>query len=325
MKKIIKENKFFIISVLIIIILFYIKLPYYVNAPGGTININNRIEYKGKKNYKGSLNMLYVTEYVATIPTYLITYINKDWDLESINESRISNETVEEIEYRNKILLDNSINNAEYIAYKEAGKEIKIISKKSVIIGTTLENGLKIGDEILEVDNIPVDTIETIKKEIIKKEIGDTLNLKINRNNTEKNIEVEIKETGNAKAIGAMMVTNYQYKLSPKIKLKFKRSESGSSGGLMMALTIYNAISGEDLLKGRNIAGTGTIDEEGNIGEIAGIKYKIIGAHRNKMDIVLVPSGNYKEAVKIAKEKKYKMKIVEIKTFKDAINYLKEN
>lgn len=325
MKKIIKENKFFIISVIIIIILFYIKLPYYVNAPGGTININNRIEYKEKKNYKGSLNMLYVTEYVATIPTYLITYINKDWDLESINESRVSNETVKEIEYRNKILLDNSINNAEYIAYKEAGKEIKTISKKSVIIGTILENGLKIGDEILEVDNIPVETIETIKKEIIKKEIGDTLNLKIKRNNTEKNIEVEIKKSGNAKAIGAMMVTNYQYKLSPEIKLKFKRSESGSSGGLMMALTIYSAISDNDLLKGRNIAGTGTIDEEGNIGEIAGIKYKIIGAHRNKMDIVLVPSGNYKEAIKIAKEKKYKMKIVEVKTFKDAVNYLKEN
>lgn len=93
----------------------------------------------------------------------------------------------------------------------------------------------------------------------------------------------------------------------------------------MMSLSIYSAISGEDILKGRNIAGTGTIDMEGNVGEIGGIKYKVMGAVKNKMDIILVPSANYKEAMKVKKEKKYKIKIVEVKTFQDAIKYLKEN
>ena len=32
-----------------------------------------------------------------------------------------------------------------------------------------------------------------------------------------------------------------------------------------MALSIYNAISDEDIIKGRNIAGTGTIDIDGNV------------------------------------------------------------
>ena len=90
----------------------------------------------------------------------------------------------------------------------------------------------------------------------------------------------------------------------------------------MMSLSIYSAISGEDILKGRNIAGTGTIDMEGNVGEIGGIKYKVMGAVKNKMDIILVPSANYKEAMKVKKEKKYKIKIVEVKTFQDAIEYL---
>ena len=92
-----------------------------------------------------------------------------------------------------------------------------------------------------------------------------------------------------------------------------------------MSLSIYSAISGEDILKGRNIAGTGTIDMEGNVGEIGGIKYKVMGAVKNKMDIILVPSANYKEAMKVKKEKNYKIKIVEVKTFQDAIKYLKEN
>ena len=64
---------------------------------------------------------------------------------------------------------------------------------------------------------------------------------------------------------------------------------------------------------------------EGNVGEIGGIKYKIMGAVKNKMDIILVPSANYKEAMKVKKEKNYKIKIVEVKTFQDAIKYLKEN
>ena len=323
MKKILKENKSFIITIILITILFYIKLPYYVNTPGGTININNRIAYKDKKEYKGSLNMLYVTEYVATIPTYLISYVMKDWDLESINESRVSNETTSEIEYRNKIMLENSINAAKLVAYQEADKKISISSKKTVVIGTTLENGLKIGDQILEVNNHIVDNVENIKEEIKKHSVGETINFKIKRNKKEKNLDIEIKKEGNNKVIGVMIVTNYEYKTEPEIELKFKSSESGASGGLMMALSIYSAISGEDLLKGRNIAGTGTIDEEGNVGEIAGIKYKIIGAHKNHMDIVLVPSENYQEAMKIAKEKKYNMKIVEIKSLKDAIKYLK--
>lgn len=323
MKKLLKENKLFIITILLISILFNIRLPYYVNAPGGTININNRIVYEEKKQYEGSFNMLYVTEYKATIPTFLMSYIIKDWDTESISESRVSNETAEEIEYRNKIMLENSINNAKYIAYKEAKKDITVVDKKTVVIGTTEDNGLKIGDIILEINNQPVIDINTIKKEIDSHKVRESLTIKIKRNNKIKTQKVEIKKSGENKILGVVIVTNYEYQIDPEIELKFKNSESGSSGGMMMALSIYSTISGEDLLKGRNIAGTGTIDEEGNIGEISGIKYKIIGAYKNHMDIVLVPSDNYEEALSVVKERKYDMKVIEIKKFNEAVEYLK--
>ena len=65
-------------------------------------------------------------------------------------------------------------------------------------------------------------------------------------------------------------------------------------------------------------------DIDGKVGEIDGIKYKIIGAHNNNVDIVFVPEKNYKEAVKIKKKNKYKMKIIKVKNFTDAVNYLKK-
>ena len=91
-----------------------------------------------------------------------------------------------------------------------------------------------------------------------------------------------------------------------------------------MALNIYLSLSNEDIVKGRKIAGTGTIDNNGNVGEIAGVKYKLMGANKSGVDIVFVPSENYQEAIAIKKENNYKMEIVEVKTFKDAIEYLKK-
>ena len=164
-----------------------------------------------------------------------------------------------------------------------------------------------------------------IKQTIEEKNVGDAINLKIKRNNKEQEVVAKIEKEENKKALGVMIVTNYNLKPEKEVKLKFKQSESGSSGGLMMSLSIYSAISGKDILKGRNIAGTGTIDMNGNVGEIGGIKYKIMGAVKNKMDVVLVPSANYKEAIKVKEAKNYKIKIVKVDTFMDAIDYLTTN
>ena len=303
--------------------MFNIKLPYYILAPGGAIDISDRIEYSEKKNYDGSLNMLYVTQYEANVPTYLLSHLFKNWDLESIEQSQISNESMPEIDVRNRIMLDNSVNNAKYVAYKSLGKEINISKKRHLIIGTLTETSLKIGDEILEINGERVEDLSEIKEVINNNEVGEEIIFKVIRDKKETEIVETVKELDETKAIGVLFVTDYEYELSPEIELKFKKSESGSSGGLMMALSIYNAISEEDILKGRDIAGTGTIDMNGNVGAIAGIKYKIMGAVRRGMDVVLVPSANYDEAIETKKKNKYDIEIVKIDTFEDAIDYLK--
>ena len=143
----------------------------------------------------------------------------------------------------------------------------------------------------------------------------------------EDTIEIEGKVVleDNRKVIGILITTNYEYDLDPEITIKFKNSESGSSGGLMLTLTIYNAISGEDLIKGRNIAGTGTINLDGTVGEIDGVKYKIIGANNSNMDIVFVPSANYEEAISIKEKYNYDMDIIKVDTFNEVLEYLRNN
>lgn len=323
-KKFLKENLWFLITLVVIFLLFNIRLPYYISASGGTIDISDRIETNLRDDFKinGSLNMLYVTEYEATIPTYLLSYLFKDWELEKVSDVQINGEDTEEIYERNRIMLDNSISNAIYVAYHTADKLIEIKETNNYVIATTSDNGFKIGDKITEVNGKKIKNIMEVKEIVKNSNVGDTIEITIIRDKQEKIINTKVYEENKNKLIGIAMVTNYEYNLDPEIDIKFKKSESGSSGGLMMALSIYSAITNEDIVKGRNIAGTGTIDILGNVGAIDGIKYKLMGAVKNKIDVVLVPKDNYEEAMQVKKDKNYDIEIVCVETFTDAINYL---
>lgn len=303
---------------LILITVVNVELPYYIEAPGGTINLSKRIdENYDKKN--GSLNMLYVTEYKGNIVTVLLSKIIKSWDLYEISNQQISNEDANDIYLRNKVMLDNSIENATLVAYKYAGKQITIKEKQNIIIATTKDNGLKIGDIVHSVDSIPVENNTTIKDYLTTKNEGDIIKIKVKRNDEEKEISITLDKD---KIIGIMLITNYIYETEEPLNINFRSGEGGSSGGLILSLGIYSEITGTDILKGRNIAGTGTIDAEGNVGEIDGIKYKIAGAVKNKMDVILVSPYNYEEAKKVIEEHNYNIELVCVKTFEEAINYL---
>ena len=94
----------------------------------------------------------------------------------------------------------------------------------------------------------------------------------------------------------------------------------------MTALTIYNYLVKEDITGGLDIAGTGTIEPDGSVGEISGIKYKLAGVVKEKMDIFIVPAGeNYKEALKEKEKHNYDIKIVPVSTFEEALTYLENN
>ena len=157
---------------------------------------------------------------------------------------------------------------------------------------------------------------------ITNKNVGDKITFDVVRNG--KNIKCYAKLIdidGNAK-VGLTSAVINEYDSDVNVSVKSKASESGSSGGFMTALAIYNAITKDDITKGRVIAGTGTIDSEGNVGEIGGVTYKLAGAYKNGADIMLVPKDNYEEALKYKKKHKLDIELVSISTFKEGIEYL---
>ena len=84
-------------------------------------------------------------------------------------------------------------------------------------------------------------------------------------------------------------------KLTAKdISIAVKRT-GGPSGGMIFTLAIIELLTEENLLKGRMIAGTGTIEKDGSVGAIGGIEEKILAAKRAGADLFLAPAANCSE------------------------------
>ena len=93
----------------------------------------------------------------------------------------------------------------------------------------------------------------------------------------------------------------------------------GPSAGMMFTLEIIDSLTEEDITHGRRIAGTGTIDADGNVGAIGGMKQKTYGAIDAGAEYLLVPAGNYDEAVAAAGDD---ISVVRVETLDDAMTFL---
>lgn len=321
----IKEEYKFLLIILTLFITMTYKLPFYIDTPGGIIDISKRIKIDEKNKLEGTMNFAYVSEMRATIPTYIIAKINKNWDIIKKEEVVLENETEEEVRFRDTLDLKEALSNALYVGFKESNEEFKTKNNKVYVtqILKDAKTDLKVGDQILEANNTKINNIKELQS--IEKQEGKTIQLKVINNKKEYTRTAECIKYNDNIIIGIALGETYEIESNHKIDIDYKQRESGPSGGLMMALTTYSYLTGEDLTKGRTVVGTGTIDKDGNVGSIGGVKYKLIGAVKNKSDIFLVPNGeNYEEAIKVKQEKNYNIKIVGVSNIKEAINELKK-
>lgn len=325
-KEFIKENAKSLIALLVIILLFTIELPYSIYTPGGAVNLNDRIEIEKENKTEGSFNMAYVSMVKGSTPFLLLSYVLPDWDIVKKEDITITGESMEEMLAREKLYLQESIDSAIINAYSKAGKKLVITSTNNEVsyIASDADTNLKIGDNIISVNGVKISSLDELKDIVSSLDEGVKVELKIKRNNKERDAYAKTYKTSDGIKIGVSIITTYEYDTDPEVSVKSKASEAGSSGGLMMSLTIYNKLTTNDITKGKKIVGTGTIDVDGNVGEIGGVKYKLIGAVKNKAEVFICPEENYEEAKKVAKEKKYDIKIISASTFEEVLKKLEE-
>ena len=325
-KTFIKYNYKFLIFYVFLVFLFTYRLDYEIYTPGGVSDLDDRIEIEGEYKSEGSFNLTYVNAKKGIIPFVLLSKIIPSWDLIDLDDERIENEDYESILARGKIDLENGNEIAIKIAFDEANENYEIIKNDLVVyyIFEDAKTNLKVGDIIESINDIKITSFDELTNQINNYNVGDEIVFNVINNGKKKTRTGIIYESEGKKIIGMILVNSIKVETDKNIEFKYSSNESGSSGGLMSTLEIYDSLVEEDITKGLKIAGTGTINYDGTVGEIGGVKYKLAGAVKKKADVFLVPSNNYQEALELKDKNNYDIKIIEAKDFKSVLKSLEE-
>lgn len=325
-KDFIKNNYKFLVLLTFLIFMFYYEFPYIIYKSGGTINLDDRVIIDTNYDTDGSLSMSYVTAIKGTPVFILASFIMPDWDLIPLSDITGDDGDYNTVLEQGKEYLNEGIDNAIISAFREAGYGLKIKEtiNKVIYISDKADTDIVIGDRILEINEVKVNDLEDVKKYVNTLKENDIVMVKVLNDNKEYERTAKIYlDTDNTLKIGIAFKITYDYETEIPVTIKMKDKESGSSGGLMMALAIYNSLVEEDITNGLNIVGTGSINNDGTVSEIGGVKYKVLASVEDKADIFLCPKENYEEAIKIKEKRNLNIEIVSVSTLSDAINYLK--
>lgn len=163
---------------------------------------------------------------------------------------------------------------------------------KQIIKGTPADGVLKVGDEILTVDGKDVPGVQTLRDLLKANGAGTPAKIGIERDGKPLTVEVTPEKSGSAVVVGIGAGMEYVFPFEVNIQLD---NVGGPSAGQMFALGIIDKLTPGELNGGAHVAGTGTIDNEGNIGAIGGIRQKMFGARSAGATWFLAPKSNCDE------------------------------
>ena len=315
------RNFTFIVAYFVIVFVLLVKLPVYIDIPGKGVALDSIVEVKGKKT-DDDFYMGHVTQIRGTIPTYIMALFNDNWDIvKEEDESVVDRDSYLKI---NKLLYEESIQNATLFAYEQAGLRAFVKSSELTVadISSMAKTTLEVGDVITSINNIKVDELADVGPIIGDLKVGDKIIMSILRENKPLIKEAVLIDVDGTPRIGIVPFSKKDYETVPKLKMIPDSHLGGPSGGVMLSLSIYYALTDQEI--DYKVYGTGQIDELGNVSSIGGLKYKLAGAYDKGAKVFFVPNGeNYKEALNLKEKNNYKMSIVGISNVKEAIDYLK--
>lgn len=323
----IKEEYKFIIFLIILMIICTWPVNYYIVIGGGISDIGDRVVVDDGYTSKGSFNLSYVSELKGTTLSYLVSYLIPNWERVSMDDYKYTtDEDYQDIEFRSEVDLLTSNSNAIYYAYHLANKPCKLTSTDVYVIATIsgYENPFEVGDQLVQINGTKYQTLQEFQQAI--QEVDDKqVSVTVIRDGKEQELTCKLYREDSKKVVGVALQAVNHYEVSPEVELAFEKNESGPSAGMITTLSIYDQLTKKDLTKGKLIAGTGTIEADGSIGQIGEVGYKLLGAVDGGAEVFLVPAGeNYQDCKKMKKEKKLDIKLIPVKNINEAIEKLKK-
>lgn len=337
MKK--KKMLFFVFVMACAVLLSTYPLDSYITRPGGAYELSPLVEVVGgDEDDEGEFSLMTVSMLGATPALYVMAKFQDGYKVLSADQVRSPHESDDEYNVRQLKMMSDSQINALQVAFEKAGKPYEIINNgvfvMNVLPGGAAEGVLEAGDQVISIDGNKFDTQDEFIEYLADKGEGDGVEVLYKRGEREISSTIELAPLPTAPerdGLGISFVENKTIETTPEVKIDSEEI-GGPSAGLMFTLEILNQLLEEDITKGYDIAGTGTMAANGEVGRIGGIDQKVMAADADGIEIFFAPDeetegageSNYEIAKATAEKIGTDMEVVPVKTVDDALGYLEE-
>ncbi len=282
--------------------------------------------------FDGNLFQLTVRRDEASALIYLWAYVDNSFDLyprEVILPKGVTPKELSEISIQN---MKTSENVAIAVALKNLNYDIDSKGDGVLVVGilddSPVKDKLLKGDLLTTINDEQIFSASEFIATLRKYDIGETVTIGLTRDidgiDTEISISTELIEHieyDNEPMVGFLATTvNERFDFPFEIDIK-TGNVGGPSAGLMMALNVYNNLIPNDITNSLIVAGTGTIEIDGSVGPVGGIRQKVIAAKRAGSELILVPTANYEEASPFSTDE---TAIVPVDSFEEALKVIFE-
>lgn len=307
-----------------------LPVPYVVLHPGptentiGAFNGTDVIVIDGHETYptEGNLNLTTVSVTTQDRKMYLIEALQGWLNPEDAVVPRESvypaDSSPDEVRARNAEQMVTSQQSAIAAALRELDIPIaERVFVDSITEGAPALGKLEAGDAILAVDGEEVATGDDVVRLITAHQPGEVAQFTVERAGDQLDVDVETTaaaDDGRA-VVGISAKVGFDFPFDVEVTLG--EEIGGPSAGLMFALGIVDKLTPGPITGGAFIAGTGTIEPDGRVGEIGGIQQKIAGAHDAGATAFLVPAANCAAAVEADVSG---IQLVKVETLADAVD-----
>ena len=311
----------------------FVDTEYYYMSPGPPYEWDINIEAAQQYDSDGNLYQLTVRRDVANYLLYSWAYLSDSVDLypkEVILPKGVTPSELSEISIQN---MRTSENVAIAVALNSLGYDIQSEGDGVLVVGILDDSPVK--DKLLKDDLIisisgedkitySVNSSTQFISLLRTFSIGEIVSIGVQRNEKEVKVEtqlIEHIEYKNEPMVGFLASTPNQRFVFPINVDIDTGSVGGPSAGLMMALNVYNRLTEADITNSAIIAGTGTIEIDGSVGPVGGVKQKVIAAKRAGATLILVPTSNYQDAIPYEDNETL---IVAVNSFDNALQVISE-
>lgn len=305
------------------LIAWNVELPYLAYSAGPVSDAADSVVAEEVAVYPpdGELLMLTVVSQDVNIFEAAIAGIDPTIDLVRKQAVRRAGESDEE--YRNRVLeqMDDSNFRAIAVALSYLGYEMVPdgVFVTEVVAGVPAEELIEPGDIIRKFNGVPITTVEDLTSALEGFAPGDTVEMSLERTGTVVDVEVELAEKEDEPGEPLIGVGLGERTEAP-FPISIQAGDvGGPSAGMMHTIAIIDALTEGELTGGHVIAGTGTIQADGSVGNIGGIRQKVVGAEAAGAEYILVPEGNYESALTAERDR---IEIVPVATLAEAIGFL---